>query len=100
MRQAIENFIIRSGYCLKNKMKFKAITLKQKFEEATDGWIVADKCEEIADNYAIEFFHWCINNGVQFYDNTSKGNVYTYLSDTKVYTEKEILEIFKEIKKL
>lgn len=36
------------------------MTLNEKFDKATDGWIVADKCEEIADKYAIEvleFYH-------------------------------------------
>lgn len=34
------------------------MTLIEKFDKATDGWIVADKCEEIADEYAIEFGEW------------------------------------------
>lgn len=93
MRQAIENFIIRSGYYLKNKMKFKAITLKQKFEEATDGWIVADKCEEIADNYAIDFAEWVEELSRQPFDSL---DYHLYL-DNDI---KKLLEIFKEIKKL
>ena len=31
------------------------MTLKEKFEKATDGWIIADKCVEIADEFAIGF---------------------------------------------
>lgn len=44
--------------------------------------------EKIVDEFAIEFAEWFVNNGVEFYDNTSKGNVYKYLSDLKVYTIK------------
>lgn len=60
----------------------------------------AEVIEKIADDYAIEFSEWFINNGVEFYDNTSKGNVYKYISDLKVYTIKELLEIFKKEKGL
>ena len=54
------------------------MTLNEKFDKATDGWIVADKCEEIADYYAIDFAEWVI-----------KGKI-----------DKELLEIFKEEKGL
>ena len=37
------------------------MTLLDKFDKATDGWIVADKCEEIADDYAINFANWLFN---------------------------------------
>ena len=82
------------------------MTLKEKFAEFTkqESWekenYNAKECEQIADDYAIEFAEWFINNGVEFYDNTSKGNVYKYISDLKVYTIKELLEIFKREKGL
>jgi hypothetical protein len=34
------------------------MTLNEKFDKATDGWIVAHACEQIADDYAIEFSNW------------------------------------------
>jgi hypothetical protein len=34
------------------------MTLNEKFDKATDGWIVAHACEQIADDYAIEFAKW------------------------------------------
>ena len=40
------------------------MTLNEKFDKATDGWIVADKCEEIADEYAIEFAEWLMDGYV------------------------------------
>jgi hypothetical protein len=76
------------------------MTLKEKFEKATDGWIVADKCEEIADDYAIEFAEWCDDN----YFKNGKGNSNWSASmdwdDDEKFTTKELLEIFKEEKRL
>jgi hypothetical protein len=40
------------------------MTLNEKFDKATDGWIVADACEEIADAYAVEFAEWLINRDI------------------------------------
>jgi hypothetical protein len=37
------------------------MTLNEKFDKATDGWIVAHACEQIADDYAIEFSNWLFN---------------------------------------
>jgi len=60
------------------------MTLNEKFDKATDGWIVADKCEEIADDYAIEFAKW-----IQFH------------SELWIkYKTSELLEIFKKEKGL
>lgn len=73
------------------------MTLREKFENNIIGINGEIK---ISDDYAIEFAEWVINNGVEFYDNTSKGNVYKYISDLKVYTIKELLEIFKKEKGL
>ena len=90
------------------------MTLKEKFEEIKI--VVEDRnlklqyideknnciseCEKIADEFAIGFAEWFVNNGVEFYDNTLKGNVYKYISDLKVYTIKELLEIYKKEKGL
>ena len=79
------------------------MTLRDKFSTMVLDKDIAEwakECEQIADDYAIEFAEWFINNGVEFYDNTSKGNVYKYISDLKVYTIKELLEIFKKEKGL
>jgi len=59
------------------------MTLNEKFDKATDGWIVADKCEEIADDYAIEFADWLIKRQMKYFESL-----------------KELLEIFKEEKGL
>jgi hypothetical protein len=78
--------------------------LKEKF---TNSIVLAFEYEEkiqkslvIADDYAIEFAEWFIRSGVQFYDNKSIGNVYTYIGDLEVHTSKELLEIFKKEKGL
>ena len=57
------------------------MTLNEKFDKATDGWIVADKCEEIADEFAIEFAEWLFDV-------------------SRIGTTKELLEIFKKEKGL
>jgi uncharacterized protein YegJ (DUF2314 family) len=59
------------------------MTLLDKFDKATDGWIVSHACEEIADDYAIEFAEWMID-----IDNKPKGE----------FTIKELLSIFKKEK--
>jgi hypothetical protein len=72
------------------------MTLNEKFDKATDGWIVADKCEEIADEYAIEFAKWIINKRVEFFDDTSSGEIYTYMQYHSKYSMIELLKIFKQ----
>jgi hypothetical protein len=62
------------------------MTLNEKFDKATDGWIVADACEEIADDYAIEFNKWVLDRRT-FKDYIHKDS-------------KELLEIFKKEKGL
>lgn len=85
------------------------MTLRDKFKKCKDKsntyYVLpiaddAEQLEKIADVYAIEFAEWFINNGVEFYDNTSKGNVYKYINDLKFYTIKELLQIFKKEKGL
>lgn len=38
------------------------MTLNEKFEEAFNDWTPSHKCEEIADQHAIEFALWCDEN--------------------------------------
>jgi hypothetical protein len=78
--------------------------LKIKIKKAGYYSLITDEevevIEKIADDYAIEFAEWFIRSGVQFYDNKSIGNVYTYIGDLEVHTSKELLEIFKKEKGL
>jgi hypothetical protein len=61
------------------------MTLKEKFEIAADGWIVANKCVQVADEFAIGFVEWFWINKDKFY----KGERDYYLEF------KELLEIYK-----
>jgi len=61
------------------------MTLNEKFEKATDGWIVSHACEEIADDYAIEFAEWISKE--EYVINGA-------------YTTQELLEMFKKEKRL
>ena len=53
------------------------------------------QCEQIADDYAIEFAEWLRQKTAQV-----KGNRYKLFSDFEIYTLKELLEIFKKEKGL
>ena len=64
------------------------MTLNEKFDRATDGWIVADRCEEIAEEFAIGFAEWM--RGFR-YDNAE-----LYFR----HSTKELLEIYKKEKGL
>lgn len=79
------------------------MTLKEKyinlFPHQTEEYLSheeAEVCEQIADNYAIEFAEWLYR-----YDNTRlpNGNWIIKLG-LKPYTSKELLEIFKKEKGL
>lgn len=69
-------------------------TIKEKYKEIVSGWNdertenVSKRCEEIADDYAIEFAEWLSFNdlfySIQFGNNSTK----------------ELLEIFKKEKGL
>jgi len=52
------------------------------------------------DDYAIEFAKWTINNRVEFFDDTSSGEMYTYRQYHSKYSMIELLKIFKEEKGL
>jgi hypothetical protein len=68
------------------------MTLNEKFDKATDGWIVAHACEKIADDYAIEFAEWIRFNVIE----VSQG----WQFDGKFYNDEQLLEIFKKEKGL
>jgi len=59
------------------------MTLNEKFEEAIRSWIPSDRCEEIADQHAIDFTKWFIN--------VSTSNTLNYL------TIEELLEMYKNL---
>ena len=84
------------------------MTLIEKFDKATDGWIVSHACEEIADDYAIEFALYLseniYENMYQDVDNDGKTWV-SYLDEESQHREtaerftiQEILQIFKKEK--
>lgn len=82
--------------------------LIEKFDKATDGWIVSHACEEVADDYAIEFALYLseniYENMYQDVDNDGKTWV-SYLEEgfdnretSNRLTIQEILQIFKKEK--
>ena len=76
------------------------MTLKEKFEIATDGWIVADKCEEIADDFAIGFANWMSENSYKYsMQTTTKGLLEIYKKEkenkTEWYDEEKVDERIK-----
>jgi len=81
-------------------------TIKEQYKEIVSGWNdertdnVANKCTEIASDYAIEFAEWCDDN----YFKNGKGNSNWSASmdwdDDEKFTTKELLEIFKKEKGL
>ena len=71
------------------------MTLNEKFEKATDGWIVADRCEEVADEFAVGFAEWC----VKYRDKNRNVNGEMLHAKSKYdesYTTKDLLEIYKK----
>lgn len=67
------------------------MTLIEKFDKATDGWIVSHACEEIADDYAVEFAEWV----ERLRDSDIDSLDYAFWLDN---TTKELLAIFKKEK--
>ena len=57
------------------------------------------QCEKIADDYAIEFAEWCLQL-VQYCETIKSIRYYNYLHGIEVYTNLELLEIFKKEKGL
>jgi len=79
------------------------MTLKEKFKKQLDTatptlnrpFYQSEKCEKIADEFAIEFADWCIkNNLVEYYVLSI-----LYKTDYK-YSIEELLETFKKEKGL
>ena len=71
------------------------MTLIDKFDKATDGWIVSHACEEIADDYAIEFAKWILKQYL------SPSNDGLYINEEgNLISVKQLLEIFKKEKGL
>lgn len=66
------------------------MTLNQKLFKATGIYIMADECEKIADDYAIDFAEWMAK---EYWLNSSG----KHLKSTKT---KQLLEIFKKEKGL
>jgi hypothetical protein len=71
------------------------MTLKEKLEKATDGWIIVDKCEIIADEFAIGFAHFLAEHTYSCYENGWSNDF-----GNKELTTKELLEIYKKEKQL
>ena len=73
-------------------------SLKEKLCEPFDGLKLetANKLEQIADDYAIEFAEWISKNYTKF---GSIGSYYSYI-DNEWYEAKQLLEIFKKEKGL
>lgn len=79
------------------------MTLKEKLRQSLTGHLSNDKTEvdvniaaKIADDYAIEFAKWTINNRVEFFDDTSSGEKYTYRQYHSKFSMIELLKIFKQ----
>ena len=75
--------------------------LKEKFREADKESILTQtlgvKCEKIADDYAIEFIEWCGLRTVQI----TKSEWSNWLPNANgSLSTKELLQIFKKVKKL
>jgi hypothetical protein len=76
------------------------MTLKEKFSALIPFYNVNDnnnksiQCEQIADEFAIEFYKWMIDN-IHIFHELSIWN-----KEHNKYSEKEILEIFKKEKGL
>jgi 23S rRNA G2445 N2-methylase RlmL len=77
---------------LKNAINYQLIFGLDKIDNKIER--AADNCEKIADDYAIEFYKWMIDN-IHIFHELSIWN-----KEHKKYSEKEILEIFKKEKGL
>jgi hypothetical protein len=75
------------------------MTLKEKFypysdNEYSEKWTSAENCEDVADEFAIEFAEWINCKGYKSYSNGWAN------FNTKAVSEKELLEIYKKEKGL
>ena len=73
------------------------MTLNEKFDKATDGWIVADACEEIADDYAIAFAEWLAEHprpsATYFYTYEGEAEVIENVPESDALSEWELTDI-------
>jgi hypothetical protein len=75
------------------------MTLKEKFKEILIAFWINDwenKCEKVADEFAIGFAEWCIKKRIDFFDSTEIGETYTIDGNVSKYKMNELLEIYKE----
>jgi hypothetical protein len=75
------------------------MTLKEKFKEILTAFWINDwenKCELIADEFAIGFSKWCIKKRIDFFDSTEIGETYTIDGNVSKYKMNELLEIYKK----
>ena len=85
-------------YCDRNRIIKQAKKLENelKIEMFDKGF---DSVQQLNDEYAIEFAEW-FNRFVQYYDTVQSIRYYNYLNGNKVYTNLELLQIFKKEKGL
>jgi hypothetical protein len=79
------------------------MTLKEKFKEILTAFWINDwenKCEKVADEFAIGFAEWCIKKRIDFFDSTEIGETYTIDGNVSKYKMNELLEIYKKEKGL
>ncbi len=87
------------------KEQYRKMTLLEKFEEFTEQKSYeranydAQECEQIADDYAIEFAEWCMETENKLGYHEGKREWYVWNLD-KWLSTKELLEIFKKEKGL
>ena len=79
---------------LKEKMKVEIMNLPI-MDEVID--YIGKELEYVADDFAIGFGEW-LEYGSEYVDNTERGKVYYFRK--KLYTTKELLEMYKKEKGL
>jgi len=80
------------------------MTLKEKFKSLNTSFgkdLIyyhhnINKCEEIAEEFAIGFAEWCFKKRIDFFDSTEIGETYTIDGFVSKYKMKELLEIYKK----
>jgi hypothetical protein len=54
------------------------------------------KCEQVADEFDIDFASWCVKKRIDFFDSTEIGETYTIDGNVSKYKMSELLEIYKK----
>jgi len=75
------------------------MTLVQKFESAIGIFMQVERCEKIADEFAIGFAEWCDNNYFRMGNTSFWAESMDWDNDNE-FTTKELLEIYKKEKGL